>query len=148
MPTEESGAPKGVALSRDRATKLGSMLSELQVPPRLHCPTPVACDLYDALRRDIVVLLSLQKLVERGRQDVVQMQQQLAASVPSATPSSSSSSSSSAAAEGGDGSGAPGEGGSGGDGAGAGDADAKAPAGDKSKRKGGGSGGARKRPRK
>jgi hypothetical protein len=57
VPTEEAGAPKGVALSRDRAAKLAAVLAELQLPPRPHCPTPRVCDLYDALRRDVVALL-------------------------------------------------------------------------------------------
>jgi hypothetical protein len=90
----------------------------------------------------------LQKLNERGRQEVLQLQQQLAQAAPTGGSSVAAGGkalapSPSAALGAADGSGS-------GDAAGAGDAedDAKAPSADKSKRKGGATGAARKRPRK
>ena len=54
--------PEGSSgLSKGMITKLALILEELGVPPR-PTPTKLVCDAYDALRRDIVSLLSLQKL--------------------------------------------------------------------------------------
>ena len=54
--------PEGAqGLSKGMFTKLALVLEELGVPAR-PIPTKLSCDAYDALRRDIVTLLSLQKL--------------------------------------------------------------------------------------
>jgi DNA methyltransferase 1-associated protein 1 len=65
--------PEGAqGLSKGMLTKLALVLEELGVPAR-PIPTKLSCDAYDALRRDIVTLLSLQKLATSKDLELRQM---------------------------------------------------------------------------
>mmetsp|Transcript_17912 Transcript_17912/g.21721 ORF Transcript_17912/g.21721 Transcript_17912/m.21721 type:complete len:423 (+) Transcript_17912:202-1470(+) len=63
-------------LSHGMLTKLSLVLEELGVPNR-PLPTKLACDAYDQLRRDIVTLLSLQKLANNKQIELNKLRAQL-----------------------------------------------------------------------
>ena len=65
------------SLSKGLLSKMASMLRELGVPER-PTPTQMTCDLYDGLRRDMVTLLSIRKLVDKGAQEADALREQLA----------------------------------------------------------------------
>ena len=65
-------------LSMRLMQKMSLVVMELGVPPR-PVPTARVCDQYDALRQDIVQLLSLQKVLGRREQDVVALRETAAA---------------------------------------------------------------------
>ncbi|KAJ8599373.1 hypothetical protein CTAYLR_007039 [Chrysophaeum taylorii] len=67
-------APPG--LSKGMLRKLALVLDELGVPQR-PTPTELACDAYDALRRDIVTLLSLQKLANVKQAELAHLRKNL-----------------------------------------------------------------------
>lgn len=68
-------APNG-GLSKGMLRKLSLVLDELGVPQR-PTPTKVVCDAYDALRRDVVLLLSLQKIAHTRQTELVQLRKHL-----------------------------------------------------------------------
>ena len=49
-------------LNKNTLKRMDSVLQELQVPDKLPVPTKRVCDLYDAVRRDALLLFSLQKI--------------------------------------------------------------------------------------
>jgi DNA methyltransferase 1-associated protein 1 len=55
-----AGGPMG--LSKSLLSRMDAVLTELKVPPR-PIPTKRVCDMYDSVRKDILTLLTLQKMV-------------------------------------------------------------------------------------
>lgn len=63
-------------LSKGMLRKLALVLDELGIPPR-PMPTKLVCDAYDALRRDVVLLLSMQKLANTKQAELSQLRKHL-----------------------------------------------------------------------
>ena len=72
---QQSGAGGVAGLNKGLLHKMTLVLAELNMPDR-PVPTKRVCDLYDALRRDVVTMLSLQKVLMKKEEQLKEIKQQ------------------------------------------------------------------------
>ena len=80
---QQSGAGGVAGLNKGLLHKMTLVLAELNMPDR-PVPTKRVCDLYDALRRDVVTMLSLQKVLMKKEEQLKEIKQQREMGVASA----------------------------------------------------------------